>query len=243
MSYLDGNSRPPRGGAVPAQHGADQARALIRSVDRAPTAEPVCCPVCDRRSVEERLAKVTMRLARRNEALEDFAALVAHELKAPLQAALVADEAASSIEQALDLVDSLLEAARESSGRTYASAAAVCLDEVIHDLGAAEVEVTAELTASLPLPPRSLRIILRNLLQNAVAAGARHVHVTVARSPGSWRLVVDDDGIGLAAGYAAGSGLGLSLCRRIAARYGGGLELAPRPTGGTRATLQLRGAS
>ena len=41
-----------------------------------------------------------MRLARRNEALEDFAALLAHELKTPLQEALLADEPRRSIEGA-----------------------------------------------------------------------------------------------------------------------------------------------
>jgi signal transduction histidine kinase len=52
--------------------------------------------------------------------------------------------------------------------------------------------------------------------------------------------MVDDDGVGLAAGarYTAGSGLGLNLCRRIAGRYGGVLDLASRPAGGTRATLR-----
>jgi signal transduction histidine kinase len=185
-----------------------------------------------------------MRLARRNEALEEFAALVAHELKTPLQAALAADEASNSIVQVLELVDSLLEAAREPRERTYASAA-VCLDEVLVDLGTVDLEVTTEVTASLPLPPMPLRVILRNLLRNAVAAGASHVHVAAVQSAGSWWLVVDDDGVGLedVGEYAAGSGLGLSLCRRIAARYDGMLELAPRPTAGTRATLRLTGAS
>ena len=53
--------------------------------------------------------------------------------------------------------------------------------------------------------------------------------------------MVDDDGFGLADvdSYTAGSGLGLSLCRRIAARFGGVLELAARPSGGTRATLEF----
>ena len=37
-------------------------------------------PILRRRSAEERLAQTTIQLARRNEALEDFAALVAHEL-------------------------------------------------------------------------------------------------------------------------------------------------------------------
>ena len=109
----------------------------------------------------------------------------------------------------------------------------------------AEVEVTADLATTLPLPPGPLGVILRNLLANAAAAGARHVHVTAARSPRSWRLVVDDDGFGLAdvESYAAGSGLGLSLCRRIAARFGGVLELAARPSGGTRATLEFAEAA
>jgi len=38
---------------------------------------------------------------------------------------------------------------------------------------------------------------------------------------------------------AAGSGVGLSLSRRIAGRFGGVLELAPHPSGGTRATVEF----
>jgi signal transduction histidine kinase len=201
-------------------------------------------PILRRRCVEERLLAAAMKLALRNETLEDFAALVAHELKTPLQAALVADDASTALERALDLVDSLIEVARDSRERPYASAAA-CLEEVLLDLGSIDAEVTAEVTAILPLPEVSLRVILRNLLRNAIAAGARHVHVVAARSSGAWALIVDDDGVGMAAAgsYSAGSGLGLRLCRRIADRYGGALELAPRPAGGTRATLQPAAAS
>jgi signal transduction histidine kinase len=180
------------------------------------------------------------QLARRNEALEDFAALVAHELKTPLHAALLADDPSSLVEDALDLVDELLEAAQDIPVEKTFASVAPCLDQVAEELGAG-LDVTAEITTTLPLPPEPLRVILRNLLSNAVSAGARHVHVTAARTLRSWRLVVDDDGVGLAAAdsYAAGSGLGLSLSRRSAARFGGVLELSPRPSGGTRATLEF----
>jgi signal transduction histidine kinase len=138
----------------------------------------------------------------------------------------------------------LLESARDWRDSPVASAA-TCLEQALEDLGAIGVEVTAALTAVLPLPSTSLRVILRNLLRNAVAAGARHIHVAAVWSDGSWRLLVDDDGAGLTdvGTCAAGSGLGLSLCARAARRYGGALELAPRPNGGTRATLRLAEAS
>ncbi len=38
---------------------------------------------------------------------------------------------------------------------------------------------------------------------------------------------------------AAGAGLGISIVRAIAARHGGGLELAARPGGGLLATLRV----
>jgi signal transduction histidine kinase len=191
-------------------------------------------PIIRRRAAEERLARTTIQLAQRNETLEDFAALVAHELKTPLLTALVADDPSRSVENAIFLVDALLESSRSRpSVETFASVAE-SLDQAIEDLRV-EIEITADVTTTLPLPPAALRVILRNLLSNAVAAGAGHVEVTAVRSS----LLVDDDGVGLGVvdGYHAGSGLGLSLCRRIAARFDGALELARRPSGGTRATL------
>ncbi len=201
-------------------------------------------PIIRRRAAEERLARTAIELARHNEALEDFAALVAHELKTPLQAALLADDPSRHLDDALDLVDALLEAARsEPSERVFVSAEK-CVDQAVEDVGA-DVEVTTDLQATLPLPPGPLRVLLRNLLSNAVAAGAHHVHVAAVRSSRSWRLSVDDDGVGLAEvdRYAAGSGLGLSLSRRIAGRFGGSLELAPHPSGGTSATLEFAEAA
>src|SRR5262249_18340289 len=131
-----------------------------------------------RRWTEEQLAGRAARLARRNEALEDFAALVAHELKGPLNAALLLQDPAAGVEQALELVDSLLEAARAESGAERWSAPDEDLAEALRDLGPIAADVVADLPDLFPLPPGSVRVILRNLVANAVAAGARHVRVT-----------------------------------------------------------------
>jgi signal transduction histidine kinase len=197
-------------------------------------------PILRRRAAEERLTSTLTQLARRNEALEDFAALVAHELKTPLQAALVADDPSGPVAEALELVEAVLQAAKDQPGERTSASTADCLDRAVEDLPA-EVEITTDLATTLPLPPGPLRVILRNLLANAAAAGARHIHVTAERSSGAFRLLVDDDGAGLVDvdGYASGSGLGLSLCRRMASRFGGLLQLDPHPSGGARATLEF----
>jgi signal transduction histidine kinase len=201
-------------------------------------------PIIRRRASEERLARTTIRLAQRNEALEDFAALVAHELKTPLEAALVAEDPSTSVEEAILLVEALLEASRSGPSEETCASAKESLEQAVQDLHV-QLDITTDVATRLPLPAGPLRVIMRNLLSNAVAAGAEHVSVTAMRSPHSWRLLVDDDGVGLAAAddYHAGSGLGLSLIRRIAARFGGVLELTALRSGGTRATLEFTEAA
>jgi signal transduction histidine kinase len=105
--------------------------------------------------------------------------------------------------------------------------------------------VTTDLPAQLPVPPTVLRLLLRNVVHNAIAAGASSIHVSAKRSSDTWLLDVEDDGVGLESQdrYHSGSGLGLRLCGRVAHRLGTVLNLTPRPTGGTRARLELRGAA
>src|SRR6266550_134316 len=69
-------------------------------------------PILRRRLAEEQLVEETALLARRNEALDDFAALLAHELKSPLQAVLLDRPDTVELERALALIDAILEAAR-----------------------------------------------------------------------------------------------------------------------------------
>jgi len=195
-------------------------------------------PVIRRCVNEEHLARAAASLARRNEALDEFAALVAHELKTPLQAALAAENPTASIYEALDLVDVLLAAAQAGPVGEPSTDVGGCLDRAVGSLGS-PVAVTSDLPVPVPLPPGPLFVILRNLLSNAAAAGARNVHVKTERSYRGSRLLVEDDGAGLGGRdrYATGSRLGLPLCRQIAARSGGVLELASRVPNGSRATV------
>jgi signal transduction histidine kinase len=204
----------------------------------------VVARIIRRRAADDRLARTAIDLARRNEALEDFAALVAHELKTPLHAALLTDDPSRHVQAALEVVDALLEAAVSEPTEPVLVSAADSVARAVEDVGG-ELEVTVELRDAVLLPPAMLRVIVRNLLANAISAGARHVHVAAERCSRSRRLSVVDDGIGLADadGYATGSGLGLWLAGRIAARFGGVLELVPNPSGGTRALLEFPEAS
>jgi signal transduction histidine kinase len=195
-----------------------------------------------RMRADETLAVKAGELVRRNEALEEFAALVAHELKTPLHEALLAEDASKPLNEALELVDAMLCTARDARPLGAAGRPADSLESVVRDLGARadRLEVTSDLAAPLPITVGALRIILRNFLTNALSAGARHVHVS---SLDASALIVDDDGVGLAAdGYASGSGLGLELCRRIAKTFDAGIELTARPEGGTSAKLAFAAA-
>ena len=198
-------------------------------------------PLLRRLRATEELAAKTGELVRRNQALEEFAGFVAHELRTPLHEALLAEDASEPVHEALDLVDSLLRTVRDVRPLDTEHGPGECLASVVRTLGAraAGLEVTSALAPSLPITMGALCIILRNFLTNALSAGAEHVHVS---SLGSSALVVDDDGVGMTeTGYESGAGLGLELCRRIATTFGARIELSPRQLGGTRAKLVFGG--
>jgi signal transduction histidine kinase len=197
-----------------------------------------------RLTTEEQLAEHVARLARKTEALDDFAALVAHDVRSSLLAALRDENPRERLTRAVELVDSILEAARADQGGTGVARLADCAQQAIADLGERRIEIVANVTGEFPIPPDALRLVLRNLLANAIAAGAQRVHIS-ARACGDRRiLVVDDDGVGLdsPSHYATGAQLGFRLCRRLVERCGCVLELRPRAVCGTRAVISAAGA-
>ena len=98
--------------------------------------------------------------------------------------------------------------------------------------------------------------MLGNLLDNACKWARGRVHAQASTAGSMVRIVIDDDGPGLAAelreavlqrGVRAdqaspGSGLGLAIVRDVAAVYGGTITLGDSPLGGLRATLELPAA-
>jgi signal transduction histidine kinase len=202
-------------------------------------------PFLQQRWMVERLAEHAAQLARKNEALEDFAGLVAHDVRSSLVCALISDAPRESLMRALDLVDSILEAVRaDGADGADGAAAAGSVHQAVADLGEIDAEVITSVTGDFPIAPAALRLVMRNLLANAVAAGARRIYVSALAQGDRRALVVDDDGVGLGSsdGYASGAQLGLLLCRRLVARFGGVLELKPRAVRGTRAQIVLTGA-
>jgi two-component system nitrate/nitrite sensor histidine kinase NarX len=97
--------------------------------------------------------------------------------------------------------------------------------------------------------PADREIEVFHIVQEALANVCRHAHassarVTVEHGDAGYQVVVEDDGVGVAA-YAVGGGLddsahyGLSIMRERAQRLGGELAVESVATGGTRVRLNF----
>jgi two-component system, OmpR family, sensor histidine kinase QseC len=204
-----------------------------------------------------------------------FTADAAHELRTPLAAlraqAQVAqgadadrerrhalDGVIAACDRATHLIDQLLTLARlePDSFRArrercdLAEVARVAAGEVVPAALAKdiEIEVAADAVASVPGDARLLRILVRNLVDNAVrySAPRTSVRVQVGARDGVPFVAVADEGPGVPAGEreqlgrrfhrlvgteASGTGLGLSIVRRIAELHGATVEFADATPG------------
>ena len=101
---------------------------------------------------------------------------------------------------------------------------------------------------------------MSNLLDNAVRHARSRVAISTDMLDGVCRVVIDDDGTGIAAAdrqrvferftrldeardrSAGGTGLGLAIVSDIAARHGGTVEVADATLGGARLILAFPAA-
>ena len=195
---------------------------------------------------------------------------IGHDLRTPLASLRVRTESvedegerarmSETIDEMNRMLEDILSLAR--AGRSTETAQKVDLsalaDAVVEDfieLGSpAEMADSDRAVASVR--PQQIRRALRNLIENAIVYGER-AHVSVMREDGAIRLVVADDGPGIAEDRmeemtmpftrmegsrnreTGGAGLGLALVRAIMAEHGGALRLVNRAGGGLEASLVL----
>ncbi|GAD51760.1 hypothetical protein MBEHAL_0520 [Halarchaeum acidiphilum MH1-52-1] len=208
----------------------------------------------------DRLAERERELARQNERLEEFAAVVSHDLRSPLNVAegfldlareTGDDEHFDRVESALarmnDLIDDILTLARQ--GDAVDEFERVVFRDVVErawstaGTSAASLRIDGDL--GLVSCDRSrLRQLLENLFRNAIEHGADDVTVTVG--PTADGFYVADDGPGIPeserervfdVGYTTaegGTGFGLNIVREIADAHGWSVSLVESEDGGAR---------
>jgi two-component system, OmpR family, phosphate regulon sensor histidine kinase PhoR len=204
-----------------------------------------------------------------------FTAAVSHELRTPLARLLVllesaalpgadvdelVEQAQQEVLQARELIDDVLflgelETGREvvSLGRTRAlpvlqEVAAAYADRAVHS--EVSIQIDGGENVELPLRPRMLRVVVENLIANAIryAGPGAICRVSVSSRDGASVLSVSDDGAGVGsddlvrlferfyradtARSSRGTGLGLAIVKHIVTSAGGTAEARSEPGGG-----------
>jgi PAS domain S-box-containing protein len=199
------------------------------------------------------------RLQRQNARLDQFAAVVSHDLRSPLNVAqgrlkLAQEEhdsedvaaAAAAVDRSLTLVEDLLTLAR--NGSQVDDPGPVALAEVstecwrTSDTDDASLEIDTDQT--ITADATRLKQLLENLLRNAVTHGGEGVTVTVGSLDDGFYVADDGPGIPEAersevfdAGYSTtddGTGFGLNIVDGIAEAHGWDVTLTDSEAGGAR---------
>jgi len=206
-----------------------------------------------------RIAERTAELERQNDRLEEFAGVVSHDLRNPLEVARGRTELAreecdsehlAAVERAhhrmTALIDDLLTLARE--GDPVTDAEPVDLGQIVgscwRTVDTKEATLRAEVEGMIVADEGRLRQLLENLMRNAVEHGGEEVTVTVGGL--SDGFYVADDGPGIDpdrreevfdAGYStsrSGTGFGLRIVEQVADAHGWSVRAAESETGGAR---------
>jgi signal transduction histidine kinase len=207
----------------------------------------------------EELQEQKAQLERQNDRLDDFASIVAHDLRNPLNVAagrlkLAREEqdsdnleaVAGAHDQMERLIEDLLTLARQ--GRTVTETEWVSLGEMTDLCWETVATRNGALVSGTDLEVRAdrarLRQLLENLFRNAVEHGGDDVTVTVGRLPDGF--FVADDGPGIPAeqrdsvfedGYSTaddGTGFGLSIVTSIVEAHGWEITVTGSDSGGAR---------
>lgn len=207
------------------------------------------------------LRERTEQLARQNDRLEEFASVVSHDLRNPLNTAqgyvdLVGTDCDSehldTVNRELDRMETLiadtLTLARE--GRTVESSTPVALDALVAEAwtsvalaGTLEVEFD---DVTIMADPDRLQRVFENLFRNAAEHAGPGVTVRVGLLAADRGVSVADDGPGIPEperdavfdhGYTTsddGTGFGLSIVRSIVEAHGWDIAVTESAAGGAQ---------
>jgi len=210
-------------------------------------------------NLSQSFAAMTARLQKRQDAINTYTAHATHELKSPLTAVQGAAELLgeagmsapqrqrflANIQADATRMESLLQSMRDYAQAEQPLPSGNCaLSEVLPPL-VSQFETLCitphnpELV--LPIHPDTLGIILKHLLENSAAHGAK----TVALTAGQNQLLISDNGTGVSAGNrnkiltpffttrrkSGGTGMGLNIVKSLLETMGGGIEILDQPHG------------
>ncbi|HEU5476896.1 MAG TPA: ATP-binding protein [Gaiellaceae bacterium] len=201
-----------------------------------------------------------------------FTAAVSHELRTPLARLLallegaelpgsdlgeVVEQARQEVDQARELIDDVLFLGELETGREVVSLGRTRAQPVVQEVVASlseranhsqvTLEVRADDRVELPLRPRMLRVVLENLLANAIryAGPGTTCTVELTEPADGPVLTVSDDGKGVEAAdlprlferfyrgdqarTSRGTGLGLAIVKHVVTSAGGEIEAESEP--------------
>jgi PAS domain S-box-containing protein len=126
------------------------------------------------------------------------------------------------------------------------------IDALAAQIADSEALVTVDPLPTVPGDPRQLGEVFQNLISNAlkfVKDGPPRVHVSAERTEESWRFTISDNGIGIKPEHRTrifemfrrlhnrdqygGTGIGLTICRKIVTRHGGQIWVDEAERGGS----------
>jgi len=200
-------------------------------------------------------------LERQNERLEQFASMVSHDLRNPLNVAQGRvdylqgeddNEHLAATGRALDRMEGLIEdvLALARQGQPIAERERVTLSAVAEDAWAVVESDTATLTIdsdeTFIADTTRLQQLLENLFRNAIEHGGTDVEISVGTINDGSGFFIADNGAGipvqdrkkvLESGYSTaseGTGLGLSIVSEIVAAHDWQIDVTSSETGGAR---------
>jgi two-component system, OmpR family, phosphate regulon sensor histidine kinase PhoR len=226
----------------------------------------------------------TPELSAYQELRAGFTAAVSHELRTPLARLLalletaalpgsdvgdVLDQAREEVQQARELIDDVLFLGELETGREVvalgSTRAQPVVGEVVESLreradhAGVHLDVRVDEQVELPLRPRMLRVVLENLLANAIrySGPGSTCTVEVSLAGEAAVLAVSDDGKGVPAAdlprlferfYRAdqartsrGTGLGLAIVKHVVTAAGGEVEATGAPGRGLEIRVRFPG--